>query len=1358
MAEPNTMYRALRQKTHSHLPQTAPIAAKFEDCRQCFHRLCPALKCSSLQHCSSLADDSYGKFLAWGEDSGASARSLDRSLRKTSSLASMTLELLMDLYSTLQKAFEIAQDAPSSPDYFEDDELRIDSDEGTPEEINLELKEEVPLLIENVDGIIGCLVRLLPNLRDPFPLDTYSSASTPSDAYPDIDLAATLFPTASHSLLSRLGRANWRRRTYLKTLQEKRPPGMPYRIKRTGAVKQARKFPQREVAIDAFNFQRPSLKVNTSPPHSQKFWPASESTAPSVDDGVSVSVFSKSVRRTEGTVTSVAPSDVFDKRPTVQTVPRPPIPLEDGGAFLCPYCHDEIDIGIQVVSNDDWEGHVFNDLEPYMCTFDDCLRAEKTYGLRDDWFKHELESHRVVKVWACQSCQIEYRSAQEFEAHLQEKHDSICGPQQMAMMVSLCMKHSQRHQGQEHCPLCSVKMKSVELKAHVANHLEQLALTSVNGDDSSEEDDLDILGSQRWDDTMSEGRTKLEILNDFVEEQLGYVIPEKRGPADKGLEESNLDFLNDSDEEESDDDGRPGLSSWKLANFLGAQPGPRNFRLRVPGSNSDIPEAHRSESNNGSLSAIRTGTHPRDENFVGRDADLANLYKILSVSGRLCVLSGTGGIGKTSTALEYSFRHEQSYSCVFWVQSETQVGCADTFSLIATQLQLDNEGSIIDQKQLIEISRDFLEKTDKRWLLVFDNVDKWTDVEEYIPVNMAESTGSILITTRIRELGPPTIPSNFFHIDMKEMTMDESRRLLIQRMQPNLKFEKMRLHPEWRTAGVIASLAGLPLAMSQIAGYVIRSNITLAEFLELWNEWRGNNPVVVFPAEASAPSYTALETIWSIALSELSAEAYKLLRIMAFLDSDVIQRELLLNDHKSSSLAFLHSKSAMRYRRMIDDLGGRKLISIKKQDGKESYSVHRLLQHRLLQDLEGADRETIFNMTFELVRDRLPRPSIDTPDSNKWNVFKEYLPHVLSLQRIFDDTLPIMTPFVGLSELFRDGGVHLWQRGLIPDGLRLLNSAEAILDKLECDEDQLRADINIATALLIQYFGISFRAESRQRFAKILEIRRKFEANAAPGTFTMDDELRLCNANADYGNALLQFNNYKEAEQIYQQCHDKYRQWGTEDDIPLEYGKFNHHMAFCRMYDKDFKTAIKLSAKAFELVTRGQSDHIQLILRFRFDLACIILQSGDIERSLKIQEQILKARLSLQGNGKATYFTLQSYYAVGALYAYLGKLDEAEHYMRTALNRAQERAGKGFWPDAAVARTEYHLSQVLKQNGKDGPEASTLAAKARTVLSRLLPYDPLNGVAEEDELALYDHLQPVFGGRFTGTSLLKYVL
>jgi hypothetical protein len=95
------MYRALRQKAHSHVPQTAPLAAKFEDCRQCFSRLCPVLKSNSFHACSSLADDCYGRFLAWGNDSGASTRALDHSLRKTATLGDMSLELLVDLHATL---------------------------------------------------------------------------------------------------------------------------------------------------------------------------------------------------------------------------------------------------------------------------------------------------------------------------------------------------------------------------------------------------------------------------------------------------------------------------------------------------------------------------------------------------------------------------------------------------------------------------------------------------------------------------------------------------------------------------------------------------------------------------------------------------------------------------------------------------------------------------------------------------------------------------------------------------------------------------------------------------------------------------------------------------------------------------------------------------------------------------------------------------------------------------------------------------------------------------------------------------------------------------------------------------------
>src|SRR5580700_6770445 len=103
MAEPIQIYGALRKRPHYHPPQTAPIAAIFEKCRESFKQLCIVTRLNSSESNLSLVEDNYGTFLAWGNDSGAASRSLDRALRKTSNLSDMIIELLRSLYSTLQK-------------------------------------------------------------------------------------------------------------------------------------------------------------------------------------------------------------------------------------------------------------------------------------------------------------------------------------------------------------------------------------------------------------------------------------------------------------------------------------------------------------------------------------------------------------------------------------------------------------------------------------------------------------------------------------------------------------------------------------------------------------------------------------------------------------------------------------------------------------------------------------------------------------------------------------------------------------------------------------------------------------------------------------------------------------------------------------------------------------------------------------------------------------------------------------------------------------------------------------------------------------------------------------------------------
>jgi hypothetical protein len=782
----------------------------------------------------------------------------------------------------------------------------------------------IPAIVEVLNEIIICLVRLTPTICDPFPIDTYSVDSLPTDARPDIDLATVLFPTATTRLIETLAWANSRRRKYLNSLEGKRRSGVAISGVNIRNLRRIKQSPQRDVAVDAFNFQKPGLNPPQSTP--EKTHVESRYTLTASDAGsssVHESVFSAKTRMTEFTLATTAAEIETGKQ---LFVPNPPVSLHASGAFLCPYCHEEIEVGQNLKSNEDWELHVFGDLEPYICTFDDCLRAGKTYGARDSWYRHELESHRIVKVWLCRSCALEFNSALAFEIHLKESHNGTWTQSQKSTMMTLCMKHSEKQLEEEQCPLCGLKVDAKALKGHLANHLEQFALTSINGDSTSEEDDSDEIKSQRtFDDTTSERRTKLEILNDFVEEQLNYVLPENQKPADTGLDRSNLDFLGDSDEEDqATEEGdepqsirKQGADTrrWKVSKYLMDKPeNPSDF-VKTPYIHGKTPKSQRLQIQRPATStssaigtlALRTASHPREDDFVGRDGDLAKLYKILSITGRVCTISGTGGVGKTATATEYTYRYEQAYSYVFWVQAETRVGCADTFSLIAIALELASEGQ--DQKEQIELGREFLESTEKKWLLVFDNVDTWEEIEKYIPANMATTNGAILVTTRGPEVGPTPTPLNFFRVNLKEMGMEESRALLIQSMNPGMKHEKIRLHPEYKIAGDIASVAGLPLALAHIAGYVKVSGCTLAEFLELWNEWR-TNTLSARPADPS--SNATLETIWSIGLSELGTDALKLLKITAFFDSDGIQRELLINVHNSPSLAFLHSRGSAR--------------------------------------------------------------------------------------------------------------------------------------------------------------------------------------------------------------------------------------------------------------------------------------------------------------------------------------------------------------------------------------------------------------------------------------------------------------
>jgi tetratricopeptide (TPR) repeat protein len=347
---------------------------------------------------------------------------------------------------------------------------------------------------------------------------------------------------------------------------------------------------------------------------------------------------------------------------------------------------------------------------------------------------------------------------------------------------------------------------------------------------------------------------------------------------------------------------------------------------------------------------------------------------------------------------------------------------------------------------------------------------------------------------------------------------------------------------------------------------------------------------------------------------------------------------------------------------MTHELRRRNLIKTDTRDSEEVLTIHRKLQSKILQDLNknSAQRDRAFTQAFLLVRTRFPTASpIQVPEPEKWPICRKYLLHVLSMRKLFNNKAIGIAPSLDLAQLFSDGGIDLWERGLTQEGLELLYTAEDILNEINSSDDNLRANIHVIISLLIQDSGLLSINESKRRCLEALDIRRKYCETQTPELYTRNDEILLHNSISDYGCVLLQYNEYQEAEPLFAECFLKYQSWDEPEEIPYEYAKYFHHMAFCQMYRGNLEEAIKLGKQGLLWVAAATGRDSAATNRWKFDLACLTMQSGDEDEAMKLNEEILGSRIKI--HGKHAALTLQSQYALGACSAFRGDYPVAEY-------------------------------------------------------------------------------------------------
>ena len=327
-----------------------------------------------------------------------------------------------------------------------------------------------------------------------------------------------------------------------------------------------------------------------------------------------------------------------------------------------------------------------SDLEPYMCTFTDCKRPDKKYGLKEDWIQHELEAHRLHRVWNCGPCNIECPTKVNFESHMRAAHPMLFTEHQIFVITESCERRS-KPKDRSKCPLCLKAFSTEkELQRHLADEQEQLALfvalpagSSIPGGD-----DLDVLD----DSDVSDTETHAESIQINVPDQ----YTSQRQTAAANVQR----YLGDM---KATEDAFTRMSPMReQPDFLS------QGSVSTPSSSSlqELTEV---------LFPVTTMTHPKSEHFFGRKKELNEIRGHLATPGRSCAIQGIGGVGKTLTAVEFAHRSQQDYDCIFWLQADTESGLVESCRLIATSLGLINGTE--DQSQMIQLTREWLEQTGK---------------------------------------------------------------------------------------------------------------------------------------------------------------------------------------------------------------------------------------------------------------------------------------------------------------------------------------------------------------------------------------------------------------------------------------------------------------------------------------------------------------------------------------------------------------------------------------------------------------------------------------------------------------------
>jgi Tetratricopeptide repeat len=390
---------------------------------------------------------------------------------------------------------------------------------------------------------------------------------------------------------------------------------------------------------------------------------------------------------------------------------------------------------------------------------------------------------------------------------------------------------------------------------------------------------------------------------------------------------------------------------------------------------------------------------PRPVFLAGREDLLAELDARLAADGqgpRIVVLSGLGGVGKTSVAVEYAHRHLADLGLAWQFTAEDPAVLKAEFGELAALL---SNRDLFDARDPVAMMHGVLAAYPRGWLVVFDNVPDPASVAPFVP---PAGRGRVLITSR-----DPFWPGGQA-LEVPALEPDVAAGFLVNRTGD----------PDGQTARELAvELGGLPLALEQAAAYVQATGGSLAGYLA---SFRRRRPEMLVRGEPTGYGKT-VATTWSLAFERLESsapDAAGLLRLLAFCAPEAIPLRLLLQPHPGLAGQFATEVGTVLVPLLEDELAvGDAVVALRRYslvtpvaDG--SVSVHRLVQavtaDQMATELAGEWRQAAAALIEAAIPDDAQLPEA-------WPACAALLPHAQAALDLTSDGMRQIAQYLGNS-------------------------------------------------------------------------------------------------------------------------------------------------------------------------------------------------------------------------------------------------------------------------------------------------------------------------------------------------------